>query len=188
VTLEPRATYRLDCVRVRRQLGSQLRISITKRLTKKKLPDAPFNRPISAYGRGGSSFRASEHSERGDFATAIRHWPQLSGLGRHPGPISGRQRGHFDGIRLRRQLDSQRTLAPSAHGYTHRSYGEYEMRIGRTLPNYGLRCMRRTRLWKRESERMLSYAGSALRYSQTSRCSTARSSQRSAASLSPRVA
>jgi hypothetical protein len=60
--------------------------------------------------------------------------------------------------------------------------------IGRMLLNYGLRCMRRTRLWKRGSERMLSYAGSALRYSQTSRCSTARSSQRSAASLSPRVA
>jgi hypothetical protein len=54
--------------------------------------------------------------------------------------------------------------------------------------HYGLRCMRRTRLWKRGSERMLSYAGSALRYSQTSRCATARSSQRSAASLSSRLA
>src|ERR1035438_4515091 len=75
--------------------------------------------------------------------------------------------------------------APVAHT---RSNDEYEMRIGRTLLNYGLRCMRRTRLWKRGSERMLSYAGSAFRYSQTSRCSTARSSQRSAASLSPRGA
>jgi hypothetical protein len=59
---------------------------------------------------------------------------------------------------------------------------------GGTLLNYGLRCMRRTRVWKRGSERMLSYAGSALRYSQTSRCSTARSSQRRAASLSPSLA
>src|SRR5450759_548287 len=32
---------------------------------------------------------------------------------------------------------------------------------GRTLLNYGSRCMRRTRAWKRGLERMLSYAGSA---------------------------